>query len=75
MLRAGFMILLAVSAFSCRKMPKIDICFSDPEAGGLTCVLSGGEDRFVPYSDTTNYFCTPSDHAEKLLQYCTRRSE
>lgn len=68
--------MLGLVVFSCGG-PNVDVCISDPAAGGLQCVPNSGEkdDYFLNYGFTENFVCySPRDH-QKGIEYFKRKLE
>lgn len=69
-----FLILsLLCLAASCKNGPKLKVCISDPQAGGLDCYDQTTEQSsFMPYPDTDRYVCLSPSDSQALLSFCAR---
>ena len=48
----------------------VDVCFTDPDAGGLDCVHHADNSRFfVKFSDAANYLAFSPQDTQTLLNY------
>lgn len=57
----------------CQSFPKITICVSDPEAGGLQCSYNGEPTLFKPYSESGNYICRSPEDEQLVIEWIKRQ--
>jgi hypothetical protein len=60
---------LAFSLMACEKLPPLDFCLSDPEAGGMQCVDKKKKNYFKRYQDSGNDVCMPNPDFKILVDF------
>lgn len=65
--------LLPIFLASCKSLPKVYYCVSDPEGGALHCASTDGDKPFsLPIEKSGNYVCTSPDDTQKIATWMKR---
>ncbi len=62
----------AILSSACQSFPKITVCVSDPESGGMQCSFDGGETTFKSYPETSNYVCRSPQDEQTVIEWLKR---